>query len=56
MIFMTSPTNWGVIDKALRDLFAGGVFPGVGDAGAHEGMVMDAGWSTFVHVAEKRRR
>jgi N-acyl-D-amino-acid deacylase len=34
--------------KALRDLFAGGVFPGVGDAGAHVGMVMDAGWSTFV--------
>ena len=34
--------------KALRDLFAGGVFPGVGDAGAHVGMVMDAGWATFV--------
>ena len=34
--------------KALRDLFEGGVFPGVGDAGAHVGMVMDAGWSTFV--------
>ena len=34
--------------KALRDLFAGGVFFGVGDAGAHVGMVMDAGWATFV--------
>ena len=34
--------------KALRDLFAGGVFPGVGDAGAHVSMVMDAGWATFV--------
>ncbi len=34
--------------KALRDLFEGGVFPGVGDAGAHVGMVMDAGWATFV--------
>ena len=34
--------------KALRDLFDGGVFPGVGDAGAHVGMVMDAGWATFV--------
>ena len=34
--------------KALRDLFAGGVYPGVGDAGAHVGMVMDAGWATFV--------
>ncbi len=33
---------------ALRDLFEGGVFPGVGDAGAHVGMVMDAGWATFV--------
>ncbi len=34
--------------KALRDAFGGGVFPGVGDAGAHVGFVMDAGWSTFV--------
>lgn len=34
--------------KALRDLFAGGVLFGVGDAGAHVGMVMDAGWATFV--------
>ncbi|MAV24512.1 MAG: amidohydrolase [Gammaproteobacteria bacterium] len=34
--------------NALRDLFEGGVFPGVGDAGAHVGMVMDAGWATFV--------
>ena len=34
--------------SALRDLFDGGVFPGVGDAGAHVGMVMDAGWATFV--------
>ena len=34
--------------KALRDLFAGGVYFGVGDAGAHVGMVMDAGWATFV--------
>ena len=34
--------------QALRDLFAGGVFFGVGDAGAHVGMVMDAGWATFV--------
>ncbi len=35
--------------KALRDMFDGGrVFPGVGDAGAHVTMVMDAGWATFV--------
>ncbi len=34
--------------KALRDLLGGGVFPGVGDAGAHVGIIMDAGWSTFV--------
>lgn len=35
--------------KALRDLFEGDrVLPGVGDAGAHVTMVMDAGWSTFV--------
>ena len=35
--------------KALRDMFDGGrVFPGVGDAGAHVSMVMDAGWATFV--------
>lgn len=42
--------------KALRDLFDGGrdllkggrVLPGLGDAGAHVGMVMDAGWATFV--------
>ena len=34
---------------SLRDLFDGGpVFPGVGDAGAHVSMVMDAGWATFV--------
>jgi N-acyl-D-aspartate/D-glutamate deacylase len=34
---------------ALRDLFDGGpVYPGVGDAGAHVSMVMDAGWATFV--------
>ena len=30
-------------------MFDGGrVFPGVGDAGAHVSMVMDAGWATFV--------
>ncbi|MCY4143344.1 MAG: amidohydrolase family protein [Gammaproteobacteria bacterium] len=35
--------------KALRDMFDGGrVYPGVGDAGAHVTMVMDAGWATFV--------
>ena len=35
--------------NALRDMFDGGrVFPGVGDAGAHVSMVMDAGWATFV--------
>ena len=35
--------------KALRDMFDGGrVLPGVGDAGAHVSMVMDAGWATFV--------
>ncbi len=35
--------------KALRDLFDGGrVLPGLGDAGAHVRMVMDAGWATFV--------
>ena len=34
---------------SLRDLFDGGpVYPGVGDAGAHVSMVMDAGWATFV--------
>ena len=35
--------------KAVGDMFDGGrVFPGVGDAGAHVSMVMDAGWATFV--------
>ena len=35
--------------KALRDMFDGArVLPGVGDAGAHVTMVMDAGWATFV--------
>jgi N-acyl-D-amino-acid deacylase len=34
--------------KALRDLFEGGVLPGVGDAGAHVVSMIDAGWATFV--------
>lgn len=34
---------------ALRDMFDGErVLPGLGDAGAHVSMVMDAGWATFV--------
>lgn len=35
--------------KALANLFSGDhCLPGLGDAGAHVGQVMDSGWSTFV--------
>ena len=34
---------------ALADLLSGEhVLPGLGDAGAHVGQIMDAGWATFV--------
>ncbi len=35
--------------KAVADLISkGDVFPGLGDAGAHVGQVMDSGWCSFV--------
>ena len=35
--------------KALEDLISGdNVFPGLGDAGAHVGQIMDSGWCSFV--------
>jgi N-acyl-D-amino-acid deacylase len=35
--------------RAVEDLISGGhILPGLGDAGAHVGQVMDSGWSSFV--------
>ena len=35
--------------SAVEDLISGGhIFPGLGDAGAHVGQVMDSGWCSFV--------
>jgi len=35
--------------RALADLISGNrVLPGLGDAGAHVGQIMDSGWATFV--------
>jgi N-acyl-D-aspartate/D-glutamate deacylase len=43
--------------RAVEDLISGGhILPGLGDAGAHVGQVMDSGWCSFVLAHWVRER